>query len=206
MFLRYLLHFIILLAFGCRNEAFIQTVGECLCRIRSRSWSVPCHSWRQVYKASSYTSQDEKDLIRKLAPTFEGSEPIVEADDYLQPKSSPGTHNHDGTDDVPKLNRYCKDPMNKTSSNESDETDSNAREAGIGDLRLDLPVDEDDYLMPTCQIPPQNLLNNNNNNMSTNNAMSSAHGGYMDLIGVPASVDNPEYLLNPTANQNSQDV
>ncbi|XP_023305404.2 epidermal growth factor receptor isoform X1 [Lucilia cuprina] len=154
----------------------------------------------------SYTSQDEKDLIRKLAPTFDGPEPINESDDYLQPKSAPGPHNHDGSEDIPKLNRYCKDPMNKNSSNESDETDSNAREVGIGDLRLDLPVDEDDYLMPTCQMPSQSQLNNNNNNITTSNAMSSAPGGYMDLIGVPVSVDNPEYLLNPTANQNPQEA
>ncbi|XP_013119135.1 epidermal growth factor receptor isoform X2 [Stomoxys calcitrans] len=152
----------------------------------------------------SYTSQDEKDLIRKLAPTFEGPEAVVEADDYLQPKSTPGPHNHEGCEEVPKLNRYCKDPMNKNSSNESDETDSNAREVGVGDLRLELPVDEDDYLMPTCQVSSQTTLNNNN--VATSNAMSATPGGYMDLIGVPTSVDNPEYLLNTTANLNSQEA
>ncbi|XP_055379373.1 epidermal growth factor receptor [Condylostylus longicornis] len=144
----------------------------------------------------SYTSQDEKDLIRKLAPTLDGPEPIVEAEDYFRspPKSSsgigtmgtingrpgPSSANEQlaiGDDGMPKIIRYCKDPMNKTSSGD-DETDSNAREVGVGNLRLDLPVDEDDYLMPTCQ----------NNN--------TAPSGYMDLIGVPASVDNPEYLMN----------
>ncbi|KAL9912330.1 epidermal growth factor receptor isoform 2-T2 [Glossina fuscipes fuscipes] len=154
----------------------------------------------------AYTSQDEKDLIRKLAPTFEGPETMVEADDYLQPKTNVGgTHNHECSEEVPKLNRYCKDPMNKNSSNESDETDSNAREVGVGNLRLDLPVDEDDYLMPTCQVSAtgglnHNNINNNNNNPSVNNAMCATPGGYMDLIGVPASVDNPEYLLNTTTN------
>ncbi|XP_055920850.1 epidermal growth factor receptor isoform X2 [Eupeodes corollae] len=132
----------------------------------------------------SYTSQDEKDLIRKLAPTFEGPEPVVEAEDYLQPKAARPGPSNETSDELPtKLNRYCKDPMNKSSSGGDDETDSNAREVGVGNLRLDLPVDEDDYLMPTCQSASANPL-------------GTGPGGYMDLIGVPASVDNPEYLMN----------
>lgn len=144
----------------------------------------------------AYTSQDEKDLIRKLAPTTDGSEAIAEPDDYLQPKAAPGpSHRTDCTDEIPKLNRYCKDPSNKNSSTGDDETDSSAREVGVGNLRLDLPVDEDDYLMPTCQPGPNN--NNNMNNPNQNNmAAVGVAAGYMDLIGVPVSVDNPEYLLN----------
>ncbi|XP_017865540.1 PREDICTED: epidermal growth factor receptor isoform X1 [Drosophila arizonae] len=147
----------------------------------------------------AYTSQDEKDLIRKLAPTTDGSEPLVEADDYLQPKAAPGpSHRTDGTDEIPKLNRYCKDPSNKNSNSGGgvgdDETDSNAREVGVGNLRLDLPVDEDDYLMPTGQS--NGSSNNNNNSNNPNNNMAAAATGYIDVIGVPVSVDNPEYLLN----------
>ncbi|XP_016988122.2 epidermal growth factor receptor isoform X1 [Drosophila rhopaloa] len=144
----------------------------------------------------AYTNQDEKDLIRKLAPTTDGSEAIAQPDNYLQPKTGPGpSHRTDGTDEVPKLNRYCKDPSNKNSSGGDDETDSSAREVGVGNLRLDLPVDEDDYLMPTCQPGPNN--NNNTNNPNHNNmAAVGLTAGYMDLIGVPVSVDNPEYLLN----------
>uniref|UniRef100_A0A182K8V6 receptor protein-tyrosine kinase n=1 Tax=Anopheles christyi TaxID=43041 RepID=A0A182K8V6_9DIPT len=55
-----------------------------------------------------------------------------------------------------------------------DETDGHGKEVGVGGIRLNLPLDEDDYLMPTCQ----------SQNQST--------PGYMDLIGVPASVDNPD--------------
>ncbi|XP_011198656.2 epidermal growth factor receptor isoform X1 [Bactrocera dorsalis] len=153
----------------------------------------------------AYTSQDEKDLIRKLAPTTEGPEAMVEAEDYLQPKAPPGPSGTEDTDEVPKLNRYCKDPMNKNSSSGGDdETDSNAREVGVGNLRLDLPVDEDDYLMPTCQsTTPNGTTGSNNNTIKANGhpngGMVIGGGGYMDLIGVPASVDNPEYLLNPQA-------
>ncbi|XP_023030830.1 epidermal growth factor receptor isoform X1 [Drosophila willistoni] len=148
----------------------------------------------------AYTSQDEKDLIRKLAPTTEGAESMVEADDYLQPKVAPGpSHRTDGTDEIPKLNRYCKDPSNKNPNGGlagDDETDSNAREVGVGNLRLDLPVDEDDYLMPTGQgAGPTNNNNSQNPNHNVANP-GGATAGYMDLIGVPVSVDNPEYLLN----------
>lgn len=56
-----------------------------------------------------------------------------------------------------------------------DETDSK-RDLGLS-IRLDLPLDEDDYLIPTCQ--------NEANGMP----------GYVDVIGSPACVDNPEYLM-----------
>ncbi|CAD7014897.1 unnamed protein product [Ceratitis capitata] len=106
----------------------------------------------KIHASTAYTSQDEKDLIRKLAPNTEGPEPMVEAEDYLHPKAVAGPQCAEGPDEVPQLNRYCKDPMKKSSSSGGDdETDSNAREVGVGNLRLDLPVDEDDYLMPTGQ-------------------------------------------------------
>ncbi|XP_070496722.1 epidermal growth factor receptor isoform X2 [Chironomus tepperi] len=117
----------------------------------------------------SYTTQDEKDLIRTLAPLDSTSgNTILDAEEYLQPKSrqqiecSSNEHN----DNHPK--RYCTDPL----KNGDDETDT-SREVGIGNLRLDLPLDEDDYLMPTGP---------------------GAGSGYMDLSH-PA-IDNPEYLLN----------
>ncbi|CAO1345298.1 unnamed protein product [Diamesa hyperborea] len=130
----------------------------------------------------SYTTQDEKDLIRTLAPTLDGSvtNTILETEEYLQPKSRPqmcdGGSVEQLDNNIPK--RYCSDPL----KNGDDLTDSSAREIGIGNIRLDLPLDEDDYLMPMG--PSQ-----------------STNGGYMDLVGVPmqqpsASVDNPEYLLN----------
>lgn len=57
-----------------------------------------------------------------------------------------------------------------------DETDSN-HVIVLGNVRLELPLDDDDYLMPTSQ--------NEANGMC----------GYTDLIGGPACVDNPEYLI-----------
>ena len=128
-------------------------------------------------KLPSYTNQDEKDLIRTLAPTPDTAPANpVDTDEYLQPKSrpidSPGPSVVEQSEDILKSLRYCKDPR-KTSD---DEPDANVREVGIGasGVRVDLPLDEDDYLMPTCQ---------------------NQTPGYMDLIGVPACIDNPEYLM-----------
>ncbi|XP_037903590.1 epidermal growth factor receptor isoform X2 [Hermetia illucens] len=126
-----------------------------------------------------YTSQDEKDLIRRLSSPFYNQEPQAENEDYLQPKVQPGPSCQQQSESLPKSLRYCSVSLNRTSSGD-DETDSNYRKVGIGNLHLDLPLDEDDYLMPTCQPTNGN----------------SAPSGYMDLIGVPASIDNPEYLMS----------
>lgn len=127
----------------------------------------------------SYTAHDEKDLIRTLAPLEGGSNTstILETEEYLQPKTCEGGSHEQLRFHLPK--RYCSDPLRN-----GDETDT-SREIGIGNLRLDLPLDEDDYLMPTG--PSQ----------------SQPTAGYMDLVGVSQqAIDNPEYLLNsnPTAN------
>lgn len=128
----------------------------------------------------SYTSQDEKDLIRTLAPYAEQQNAIPENVEYLQPKvrtsALPGpSATFDQSDDVPPSIRYCSDPMKLSGD---DETDNSGREVGVGNLKLDLPLDEDDYLMPTSQ-----------------NQSAGTTGGYMDLIGAPVCVDNPEYLM-----------
>lgn len=112
------------------------------------------------------------------------------ADDYLMatksmtglpgPSSMLHTHGNGSTKCV--LKQYSNSSDGRKPSD--DETDSTAYEIGLGNIRLDLPLDEDDYLMPTCQ------------------SQSAAPGGYMDLIGTPGCVDNPEYLMgsaNPSA-------
>lgn len=126
----------------------------------------------------SYTTQDEKDLIRTLAGNSNTST-ILEAEEYLQPKSRENGSQEQLGSHLPK--RYCSDPLR----NGDDETDT-SREIGIGNLRLDLPLDEDDYLMPTGPSHSQQPTT-----------------GYMDLVGVSQpAIDNPEYLLNsnPPAN------
>lgn len=130
----------------------------------------------------SYTTQDEKDLIRTLASSLEqnsaNNNNNNESEAYLHPKSRATTETTiDGSVTGEKSKRYCSDPFKH-----DDETDSGAREVGVGNIRLDLPLDEDDYLMPT-----------------SSNQSSGNTGGYMDLIGLPAlppSIDNPEYILD----------
>ncbi|XP_022122355.2 epidermal growth factor receptor isoform X1 [Pieris rapae] len=215
----------------------------------------------------SYSTQDEKELIKNLSSAMDGPEPLVEADEYLQPKFknlpcttttasvvTAGVETHTGslkpgastswTNNGPRIegatndsankpetwdqdllrynntnsksddsdtrhyynngvcasesssSRYCSDPM-KSRPDEENKFDSMSKikEAQVGNLKLNLPLDEDDYLMPSPQ--------------HTQNAST-----YMDLIGesaegqdikdlcyggfVPSKrcVDNPEYLMS----------
>lgn len=125
----------------------------------------------------SYTTQDEKDLIRTLAPLEGSGNTILDAEEYLQPKSRQQIDGIGGDqlENFPK--RYCSDPL----KNGDDETDT-SREVGVGNLRLDLPLDEDDYLMPT--------------------GPSQSAPGYMDLALNHPAIDNPEYLLNSNTTAN----
>lgn len=129
----------------------------------------------------AYTSQDEKDLIRSLSKTC-GSDGIS-TDAYMTPKPrsikmlpGPSTVELD-SNGVPGSKRYCSDPMKGSGD---DETDNSGLEVGIGNIRLDLPLDDDDYLLPSSQ-----------------SQINQGLGGYMDVIGLPQTVcvDNPEYLM-----------
>lgn len=128
-------------------------------------------------RSPQYTGQDDKDLIRSLENQQLNQETIIDVDEFTNTKrlsqSTPGPSNAQPIVNALKLYNLTKIPGD-------DETDSN-REVGLGNIRLDLPVDDDDYLMPTCQ----------NETNST--------PGYMDLIGAPACVDNPEYLMSSLA-------
>jgi L1 cell adhesion molecule len=131
----------------------------------------------------SYTTQDEKDLIRSLASTMEvqSGNNNVETEDYMHPKSRISDNNLENIISNELSKRYCSDPL----KNGDDQTDSSTREVGVGNIRLELPLDEDDYLMPT-----------------SSNQATATTSGYMDLVGLPPTiqptVDNPEYLLDST--------
>lgn len=125
----------------------------------------------------SYTTQDEKDLIRTLAPLEGSGNTILDAEEYLQPKSRQQLEGISGDQHENFPKRYCSDPL----KNGDDETDT-SREVGVGNLRLDLPLDEDDYLMPM--------------------GPSQSATGYMDLQLNQPAIDNPEYLLNSNSTAN----
>lgn len=74
---------------------------------------------------------------------------------------------------VPSIgeSRYCSDPLNILGKDMGDgfySDGTKSRQANVGNLKLDLPVDDDDYLMPSPQ----------------NNKNSTA---YLDVVGDPNS-------------------
>lgn len=134
-------------------------------------------------RSPQYTGHDDKDFIRTLAREHNNQESIVDNDisnSYRMSQSKPGPSNSQPIANA--LKQYNLRTCMKIPAD--DETDSN-REIGLGNIRLDLPLDDDDYLMPTCQ------------------SETNTTPGYMDLIGTPACVDNPEYLMNNASNVQS---
>lgn len=96
--------------------------------------------------------------------------------------------------------RYCGDSLKVFKSNESgsDEFDSGRSQAQVGTLKLELPVDEDDYLMPSPQqVQPTTAYvdfgdcNRNPDSISVN---ANLHKVYPDFC--KTNIDNPEYLMN----------
>lgn len=92
--------------------------------------------------------------------------------------------------------KYCSDSTKNDLG--SDEYDSARSQAQVGTLKLELPVDEDDYLMPSPQQAQGNstyvdLIDSKNTERSNPNIFKS----YTDLY--KNNIDNPEYLMNNDA-------
>nr|CAD7256550.1 unnamed protein product [Timema shepardi] len=212
------------------------------------------------------TFQDEKELIRNLSSAMDGPEALVDADEYLQPKSraplaptittsnssstppptptmkswpdgtpvtaeSPTPQNQQNWDreqmhyagnGVHSMNqvvlrphgsdssssRYCSDPLNGRDCDvlQDDCFDGNMpnnREAQVGTLKLDLPLDEDDYLMPS----PQQSQNTTTymdiigeSKVADNTEPRNGFRNYPDFLPLAGktktSVDNPEYIMS----------
>ncbi|XP_062524304.1 epidermal growth factor receptor isoform X4 [Bombyx mori] len=214
----------------------------------------------------SYSTQDEKEMIRNLSSAMEGPESLVDADEYLQPKfkSMTGTvttnsalsagmetqtsslkpctssswPNNAGQDGVPdpstkpenwdhemlrynnQLNpdgsevrhyynngvcasdtsssRYCSDPMKtRTEVSLEDNFDgmSKAKEAQVGNLKLNLPLDEDDYLMPSPQHTQNastymDLISEGCEGQDVNDIR------FGEFVSSKRCIDNPEYLMS----------
>nr|CAD7430777.1 unnamed protein product [Timema monikensis] len=209
---------------------------------------------------------DEKELIRNLSSAMDGPEALVDADEYLQPKSraplapaittsnssstppptptmkswpdgTPVTaesptpqnqqnwdreHMHYAGNGVHPMNqvvlrphgsdssssRYCSDPLNGRDCDvlQDDCFDGNIpnnREAQVGTLKLDLPLDEDDYLMPS----PQQSQNTTTymdiigeSKVADNTEPRNGFRNYPDFLPLAGktktSVDNPEYIMS----------
>ncbi|XP_050360922.1 epidermal growth factor receptor isoform X1 [Nymphalis io] len=211
----------------------------------------------------SYSTQDEKELIRNLSSAMDGPEPLVEADEYLQPKFNaiPGStttnttvtieaqsskpcasatwvnnitgqegaiidtsnrsegwdrdllrynnsRNPDGTEIRHYYNngvcasdssnsRYCSDPMKGRQDCMESKFDSisKVKEAQVGNLKLNLPLDEDDYLMPSPQHTQNasaymDLIGEAGESNDTKDLR------YSDFVANKRCIDNPEYLMS----------
>lgn len=126
----------------------------------------------KYFRSPQFQSHDEKfDLIRALARQTEES--MMGGDEFLNAKRLSQTMHNNCQPIANALKLYNLDSRTKVPGD--DETDSN-RGGGLSKLRLDLPVDDEDYLLPGSQ--------------------SNHAPGYMDLIGTPACVENPEYLAS----------
>ncbi|XP_015515202.1 epidermal growth factor receptor isoform X1 [Neodiprion pinetum] len=238
----------------------------------------------------SYTLQDKKEMIRNLASAMDGPEAVVDADEYLQPKSrapvppivvspsstsgsppntpikscwpnstpmaadSPTPQNQQNWDrellrygvsgnggtsrESAEANpahlqhphythpnghcgpaasldgsnsRYCSDPLKMIGVIECDVTDDCFKsevgtihqQARIGNLKLDLPLDEDDYLMPSPQMPAStiqymDLIGDSKPTESESKHMNNGYRKYPEFLTIPGktSVDNPEYIMS----------
>lgn len=94
--------------------------------------------------------------------------------------------------------RYCSDPMKTRPDGAlegSFDSMSKVKEAQVGNLKLNLPLDEDDYLMPSQQ---------HNQNASAYMDLIGEGGEGQDVkdlrfnsfVGSKRCIDNPEYLMS----------
>ncbi|XP_043278213.1 epidermal growth factor receptor isoform X2 [Venturia canescens] len=237
-------------------------------------------------KLPSYTLQDEKEMIRNLASGMDGPEALLDADEYLQPKSraplpaglsassisgsppntpikacwpngislaadsptpqnqqnwdrellrygtsrangstshEPGNSLHHAHYSHPNghcghvvtsdgsSSRYCSDPLKMVGVRDCDVTDdcfepeinTTHQQAQVGNLKLDLPLDEDDYLMPSPQLPTNttqymDLIGDSKPTEPEPKRLNNGYRKYPNFLTIPGktSLDNPEYIMS----------
>lgn len=107
--------------------------------------------------------------------------------------------------DVSDLRQYCNAGIAQSDrsdipSEQSFDTMSKIKEAQVGNLKLDLPLDEDDYLMPS---PQQNQaastymdLIGEGNQESEEKTQDFRYPGFVGMRSGKTCIDNPEYLMS----------
>lgn len=92
--------------------------------------------------------------------------------------------------------RYLGDPVKLKEDMGSDEYDAGRSQAQVGTLKLELPVDEDDYLMPS---PQQSQVATTYVDLidSKNGSSTDIYPNYPDFCR--NQIDNPEYLMGNDA-------
>lgn len=93
--------------------------------------------------------------------------------------------------------RYCGGDLPHKGDFGSDEYDAARSQAQVGNVKLDLPVDEDDYLMPSPQ-QNQNYVDLIEDSRSCEGAIANALRSYPEF-STSTNIDNPEYLMSNDA-------
>ncbi|XP_014221045.1 epidermal growth factor receptor isoform X3 [Trichogramma pretiosum] len=108
--------------------------------------------------------------------------------------------------------RYCSDPLKMV--RDCDVTDDgfaaeaavqqhHQQQASVGGVKLDLPIDEDDYLMPSPALPTtktqyMDLISEVTSAESLAKRLNNGYRKYPDFLNLPGktSLDNPEYIMS----------
>lgn len=179
----------------------------------------------KLMRLPSYSSQECGGQEEKEQTSVEIGENENDTDEYLQPKSRqtiagspspplgsespiPSSVQPPGWGELGHPRRYCSDPLAPREEIVVDERDgiptiASRREAQIGNLKLELPLDEDDYLMPSPHQSQATTaymdLIGDTHSAAQANKQADANGlsnTYPDFIPAGTSmVDNPEYHL-----------
>lgn len=90
--------------------------------------------------------------------------------------------------------RYCGDSIAKCEEIGSDEYDSGRSQVQVGTLKVELPVDEDDYLMPS----PQQMHNSSTylDLMDPTKGTDNIALRTFPEFSTTTNIDNPEYLMS----------
>lgn len=91
--------------------------------------------------------------------------------------------------------RYCSDATKARPNEENFDGMSKVKEAQVGNLKLNLPLDEDDYLMPSPQHNPSasaymDLIG------ECGEAQDVKDMRFSNFVGSKRCIDNPEYLMS----------
>ncbi|KAL2718533.1 epidermal growth factor receptor isoform X1 [Vespula squamosa] len=107
--------------------------------------------------------------------------------------------------------RYCSDPLKMVVVRDCDVTDdcfdtevnTAHQQAQVGNLKLDLPLDEDDYLMPSPQLPTNttqymDLIGDTKPTDSESKRVNNGYRKYPEFLTIQGktSLDNPEYIMS----------
>ncbi|XP_057319876.1 epidermal growth factor receptor isoform X1 [Microplitis mediator] len=110
-----------------------------------------------------------------------------------------------------RSSRYCSDPLKIIAGvRDCDVTDdcfqpevaTIHQQAQVGNLKLDLPLDEDDYLMPSPQIPANatqymDLIGDTKPTETEPKRLINGYRKYPEFLSIAGktSLDNPEYIM-----------